>query len=128
MCADFIHSKEGGEANDRVLEKLERHELDVIAQVRMLGEGFDHPYLSVAGCVQRLCKSRAVRAIVGRVMRVIEPNAPGSPLIRALSCSRRVERARVWSDFRDFSTPDQEYFDKLLLPVEELHFETSKEM
>jgi superfamily II DNA or RNA helicase len=40
--ADYIHSREDYRANEQVLAKLDRHELDVIVQVRMLGEGFDH--------------------------------------------------------------------------------------
>jgi superfamily II DNA or RNA helicase len=45
LRADYIHSREDSRANDGVLAKLDRHELDVIVQVRMLGEGFDHPGL-----------------------------------------------------------------------------------
>jgi len=49
--ADFVHSsldQKNGKANEQVMTRLEAHELDVIVQVRKLGEGFDHPYLSVA--------------------------------------------------------------------------------
>ena len=41
--ADYVHSREDSAANERVLQRLENHELDVIVQVRKLGEGFDHP-------------------------------------------------------------------------------------
>lgn len=45
---DFVHSLEDTKHNEKVYKKLESHDLDVIVQVRKLGEGFDHPYLSVA--------------------------------------------------------------------------------
>jgi hypothetical protein len=47
LRADYVHSREG-QANDRVFQALENHELDVIVQARMLGEGFDYRYLAVA--------------------------------------------------------------------------------
>jgi DNA or RNA helicases of superfamily II len=46
--AAFVHSKEDGAANEKVYKQLKNDELDVIVQVRKLGEGFDHKFLSVA--------------------------------------------------------------------------------
>jgi len=56
--ADFIHSKENSTANDSVLKRLTNNELDVIVQVRKLGEGFDHKYLSVAAVCSIFSNSR----------------------------------------------------------------------
>jgi excinuclease UvrABC helicase subunit UvrB len=41
LRAEFVHANEGGAKNQEMLLKLDRNELDVIVQVRMLGEGFD---------------------------------------------------------------------------------------
>lgn len=38
MRADFVHSKQDGPANDKVHDKLENHQLDVIVQVRKLAK------------------------------------------------------------------------------------------
>jgi len=38
--ADYVHSREESAANKRVMQRLENHELDVIVQVRKLGEVF----------------------------------------------------------------------------------------
>ena len=56
--ADYVHSREDGAANARVMQKLNNHELDVIVQVRKLGEGFDHKFLAVAAVfsVFRTCR------------------------------------------------------------------------
>ena len=95
----------------------------------MLGEGFDHPYLSVAAVCSVFANLAPFVQFVGRVMRVIELNAPGAPLNQGVVVFHAGSNvARVWSDFRDFSAPDQDYFDKLLLPVEDLHFETGKDI
>lgn len=78
--ADYVHSREDGAANQRVLQRLENHELDVIVQVRKLGEGFDHPLLAVAAVASVFSNLSPFVQFVGRIMRVIQQNAPGHPL------------------------------------------------
>ena len=41
----YVHSREDGAANSRVMQKLDDHDLDVIVQVRKFDERFDHPFL-----------------------------------------------------------------------------------
>ena len=72
--ADYVHSREDSKANDRVLTRLENHELDVVVQVRKLGEGFDHPYLSVAAVFSIFSNLSPFVQFVGRIMRVIAQN------------------------------------------------------
>jgi superfamily II DNA or RNA helicase len=112
--ADYIHSREDSKANDATLEKLDRHELDVIVQVRMLGEGFDHPYLSVAAVFSIFASLSPFVQFVGRIMRVIKQGAPGDPL----NCGSVVFHAgantvKAWDDFKDFAEADQEWFQLL---------------
>src|SRR5262249_15729774 len=74
--ADYVHSREDGAANARVIERLNAHQLDVIVQVRKLGEGFDHPYLSVAAVFSIFRNLSPFVQFVGRIMRVIVQNDP----------------------------------------------------
>ena len=78
--ADYVHSRENGPANQRVMQRLENHELDVIVQVRKLGEGFDHPLLAVAAVFSIFANLSPFVQFVGRIMRVIKQNAPGDVL------------------------------------------------
>ena len=78
--ADFVHSsldQKNGKANEQVMTRLEAHELDVIVQVRKLGEGFDHPYLSVAAVFSVFSNLSPFVQFAGRIMRVIKQNSPG---------------------------------------------------
>ena len=126
--ADYIHSKEDSQANQNILNKLERHELDVIVQVRMLGEGFDHPFLSVAAVCSIFSNLSPFAQFVGRIMRVVEQNQPNSPNNQGIVVFHAgANIAQRWSDFQQFSEADQEYFDQLL-PVEELSFNNSSEL
>lgn len=118
LRADYVHSRQDAPANTRVMERLESHQLDVIVQVRKLGEGFDHPYLSVAAVFSIFSNLSPFVQFVGRVMRVIEQNAPSSPLNQGTVVFHAgANIARQWSDFQQYSSADQEYFDQLL-PLE----------
>jgi superfamily II DNA or RNA helicase len=116
--ADYVHSREDSVANQRVLEKLENHQIDVIVQVRKLGEGFDHPFLSVAAVFSIFSNLSPFVQFVGRIMRVIEQNAPGHALNQGVVVFHAgANVAQRWADFQAYSGADQDYFDQLL-PLE----------
>lgn len=126
--ADFVHSKEESAANDRVLAKLDAHELDVIVQVRKLGEGFDHRYLSVAAVFSVFANLSPFVQFVGRIMRVITQDNPNDPSNRGTVVFHAgANIARRWEDFQEYSEADQEFFDQLL-PMEGLDFRDSSEL
>ena len=81
--AAIVHSspdKERDEkANEEVMRNLYNGVLDCIVQVQMLGEGFDHPKLSV-GAIFRPFRSLAPYIqFVGRILRVVVQNDPSHP-------------------------------------------------
>jgi superfamily II DNA or RNA helicase len=116
--ADYVHSREGSIANQRVMQRLENHQLDVIVQVRKLGEGFDHPLLSVAAVFSIFSNLSPFLQFVGRIMRVIRQNAPGDVLNQGVVVFHAGGNiARRWSDFQTYSEADRDYFDQLL-PLE----------
>lgn len=126
--ADYVHSREDSTANDRVMQKLENHQLDVIVQVRKLGEGFDHPCLAVAAVFSIFRNLSPFVQFVGRIMRVIEHNAPGHPLNNGVVVFHAgANIARRWEDFQQYSEADREYFDHLL-PMEGLDFASGDEL
>jgi superfamily II DNA or RNA helicase len=122
MRAAYVHSREA-QANERVFQQLENHELDAIVQARMLGEGFDHPYLAVAMVGSIFANLSPFVQFVGRIMRAIEQNAPGHLLNQGVVVFHAgANVARRWNDFRQFSQADQDYFAELLPEAEEVHF------
>lgn len=125
---DFVHSREDSAANDCVLTKLEAHELDVIVQVRKLGEGFDHPYLSVAAVFSIFANLSPFVQFVGRIMRVIRQNSPNDSLNQGTVVFHAgANIASRWEDFQDYSEADQQFFDQLL-PMEGLDFGRADEL
>lgn len=126
--ADYVHSREDGAANQRVMQRLESHELDVIVQVRKLGEGFDHPFLAVAAVASIFSNLSPFVQFVGRIMRVIQQNAPGHPLNHGVVVFHAgANVASRWEDFQQYSEADREFFDQLL-PMEDLDFSTGDEL
>ena len=126
--ADYVHSQENSVANDRVLQCLENHELDVIVQVRKLGEGFDHPFLAVAAVFSIFANLSPFVQFVGRIMRVIKQNAPGHILNHgSVVFHAGANVASRWADFQMYSEADREFFDQLL-PIEDLDFSSGDEL
>ena len=116
--AGYVHSREEGAANQRVMQQLENHQIDVIVQVRKLGEGFDHPYLAVAAVFSIFSNLSPFVQFVGRIMRVIVQNSPGHVLNHGVVVFHAgANIAQRWSDFQQYSEADQAYFDQLL-PLE----------
>lgn len=122
LRADYVHSREDGDANERVMQRLANHEIDVIVQVRKLGEGFDHPYLAVAAVFSVFSNLSPFVQFVGRIMRVVKQDAPGAPVNQGVVVFHAgANIARRWSDFQQYSQADQDYFDQLL-PLDEEDF------
>ena len=126
--ADYVHSREDGQANKRVMQRLENNEIDVIVQVRKLGEGFDHPLLAVAAVFSVFGNLSPFIQFVGRIMRVVKQNAPNDPVNRGVVVFHAgANCARRWADFQAYTEADREFFDQLL-PVEDLDFSSGNEI
>lgn len=115
LRADFVHSKQDGTANQKIHEKLKNHQLDVIVQVRMLGEGFDHPYLTVAAVFSIFSNLSPFMQFVGRVMRIVPDSDPHGEVNEGIVVFHVGGNITgVWNDFRDFADADQEFLMNLI--------------
>src|SRR5439155_15610367 len=65
-----IHSAQPRDQQDEILRTLRDGALDGIVQVQMLGEGFDHPPISVAAVFRPFRSLSPYIQFVGRAMRV----------------------------------------------------------
>jgi superfamily II DNA or RNA helicase len=123
LQAAYVHSREAA-ANDRIFAQLENHELDVIVQARMLGEGFDHKYLAVAMVGSIFRNLSPFVQFVGRIMRSIVQNDPMHVANQGVVVFHvGANIARRWNDFRLFSEADQTYFAELLPEADEVQFD-----
>jgi excisionase family DNA binding protein len=103
-----IHSGMAEEEKDAVLERLRVNQLDCIVQVQMLGEGFDHPRLSVAAVFRPFRSLAPYIQFVGRVMRVVIQDSPEHPDNQAWVISHiGLNNDERWSEFRELDLEDQ---------------------
>lgn len=76
---EIIHSKLDQAKQDEVIRDLKNGTLDCVVQVQMLGEGFDHPKLSVAAIFRPFRTLAPYIQFVGRILRVVVQNDPSHP-------------------------------------------------
>jgi superfamily II DNA or RNA helicase len=115
-----IHSDMGQEEQDEVLALLKQGRLDCIVQVQMLGEGFDHPPLSVAAVFRPFRSLSPYIQFVGRIMRVIHENEPGHPDNHGIIVSHiGLNNDEHWDDFRELDDEDQQIFHRWLTSEDE---------
>ncbi len=103
-----IYSEMEDDEKERVFEALRQGRIDCVVQVQMLGEGFDHPPLSVAAIFRPFRSLSAYVQFVGRIMRVVQEGDPGHPDNFGYIVSHvGLNNDAHWQDFREFDLEDQ---------------------
>lgn len=104
-----IHSNMDPDERETVLERLRLGKLDCIVQVQMLGEGFDHPRLSVAAVFRPFASLGPYIQFIGRIMRVVVQNDPDHPDNKAYVVSHLgLNNEARWNEFRELDLDEQE--------------------
>jgi DNA repair protein RadD len=113
--ADLIYSEMDDDKKIEVKRRLTSGELDCIVQVQMLGEGFDHPKLSVAAIFRPFRTLAPYIQFVGRILRVIVQNTPGHPdnygHVVTHAGMNLDERLR---EFKLFESDDQKFWEEVI--------------
>lgn len=103
-----IHSDMPEEDRDEVIDRLRLGRLDCVVQVQMLGEGFDHPRLSVAAIFRPFRSLSPFIQFIGRVMRVVVQNEPEHPDNQGIIVSHvGLNNDARWDEFRELDLEDQ---------------------
>jgi DNA repair protein RadD len=108
LAAQEIHSDLDRDKQEGVIENLRRGRLDCVVQVHMLGEGFDHPPLSIAAIFRPFRSLSPYIQFVGRVMRVVHENNADHADNHAFIVSHvGLNNDEHWDDFRELDFDDQ---------------------
>ena len=98
-----------------VLNALRENRLDCIVQVQMLGEGFDHPRLSIAAIFRPYRSLSAYIQFIGRIMRVnFEGDTQNVDNEGFIVSHVGLNNDARWNDFREIELADQQMFHELL--------------
>jgi excisionase family DNA binding protein len=113
--ADIIYSELDEEKKKLVMRRLTSGELDCIVQVQMLGEGFDHPKLSVAAIFRPFRTLAPYIQFVGRILRSVVQNHPGHPdnyghvvTHAGMNLDKRLQ------EFKLFESDDQKFWGEVI--------------
>ncbi len=113
--ADVIHSNLMEDEKAAILAALRNGSLDCIIQVQMLGEGFDHPKLSVAAIFRPFRSLAPYIQFVGRIMRVIVQNDPAHPdNVGHIVTHLGMNLDERLKEFKQFENDDQTFWDKVI--------------
>lgn len=112
--AAVVHSKQDDDEQAAVLADLRNGVLDCIIQVQMLGEGFDHPKLSVAAIFRPFRSVAPYVQFVGRILRVIVQNDPQHPdnyghIVTHLGLNLDEQLKK----FKQFENDDQKFWEEV---------------
>ncbi|MCK4259845.1 MAG: DEAD/DEAH box helicase family protein [Halanaerobiales bacterium] len=67
----IVHSELKKADKKNTLKDIENHRVKVVVHVAMLGEGYDHPYLSVAAIFRPFRNALPYAQFIGRILRII---------------------------------------------------------
>jgi excisionase family DNA binding protein len=113
--ADIIHSKQTDDQQETVLAALRNGTLDCIIQVQMLGEGFDHPKLSVAAIFRPFRTLAPYIQFVGRIMRVVVQNDLTHPdNVGHIVTHLGMNLDERLKEFKQFENDDQAFWDRVI--------------
>lgn len=113
--AEIIHSEMEEEEKTKIITALKSGVLDCIIQVQMLGEGFDHPKLSVAAIFRPFRAVAPYIQFVGRIMRVVVQNDPGHPdNIGHIVTHLGMNLDQRLKEFKQFENDDKAFWEKVI--------------
>lgn len=69
----IVHSKMEKQDLNSEFDKIETHEVDVVVNVALLGEGYDHKFLTIAAIFRPFRSDLPYQQFIGRVLRSISP-------------------------------------------------------
>ena len=97
---EVIHSELERDQIEQIKTDIKNHRIDVIVNVGMLGEGYDHKYLSIAAIFRPYRSSLPYQQFVGRILRYIpEAKYPSDNLGHIIS-HKHLFLEDLWEEYR----------------------------
>ena len=113
--AEVIYGEQPDDQKETIFRDLRNGTLDCIVQVQMLGEGFDHPKLSVAAIFRPFRSLTPYIQFVGRIMRVIVQEDPAHPdNVGHIVTHLGMNLDERLKEFKQFESDDQAFWDKVI--------------
>jgi superfamily II DNA or RNA helicase len=98
----IVHSEMEKSDKEKALQDIENHRVNVVINVAMLGEGYDHPYLSIAAIFRPFRTLLPYAQFIGRVLRAI-PNDEAKRAddnIAQIVCHQELNLDKLWDYYK----------------------------
>lgn len=101
ISAVVVHSNLSKKQKQEALRKVESHQIDSLIHVAMLGEGYDHPYLSVAAIFRPFKSLAPYSQFIGRILRRIPENEANSKIdnIGSVIAHNELGLMPLWKEY-----------------------------
>ncbi|WFD09740.1 DEAD/DEAH box helicase [Tepidibacter hydrothermalis] len=97
----LVHSKLNQNIKNKVMKDIENHRVQVVINVAMLGEGYDHPYLSVAAIFRPFRNELPYAQFIGRILRTIsDEKAKPEDNIGQIVSHKHLELRKLWDKYK----------------------------
>jgi hypothetical protein len=98
----IIHSKLDNKIKHERLKDIENHRVKVVIHVAMLGEGYDHPYLSIAAIFRPFRSALPYAQFIGRILRIIPSNEAkrAEDNIGQIVSHKHLELEKLWDYYK----------------------------
>lgn len=97
-----VHNELAQNEKERAFNDIENHRVDVVVNVSMMGEGYDHKYLSVAAIFRVFKSPLPYEQFIGRILRVIPDDEISKPEdnIGAVVAHKLLFLDQLWEYYR----------------------------
>lgn len=100
MKVAIIHSKLGDSEKEANFKNIENHRVDVVLNVAMLGEGYDHKYLSIAAIFRPFRNILPYTQFIGRILRFISESSNPIDNIGRIIAHESLNLGELWEYYR----------------------------
>ncbi|MEX0049550.1 DEAD/DEAH box helicase [Clostridium butyricum] len=95
----IIHSDLPPDVKDRAFKDIENHRVDAVINVAMLGEGYDHCYLTIAAIFRPFRNELPYTQFIGRVLRHI-PEGNAKDNVAIIISHKHLYLERLWEKYK----------------------------
>ena len=95
----IVHSDLSPFEKEKAFKDIENNRVDAVINVAMLGEGYDHPYLSVAAIFRPFRNELPYTQFIGRVLRYI-PEGNASDNVAIIISHKHLYLDKLWDKYK----------------------------
>lgn len=97
----LIHSDLSDSEKESKFKDINNHRINVVVNVAMLGEGYDHPYLSIAAIFRPFRNELPYAQFIGRILRYIDnENLEPEDNIGQIVSHKHLELDNLWEKYK----------------------------